>query len=333
MTNTSLTTSIRDDTSSDDLIAWLEARLGPSHALDRLTREIATEAAAKGGLRALLSLQGFVDALVLHVLRVSGMIVRGRANAARIEVVYNEFRPVGLPAAFDGFTILHLTDLHADVSETAMRALPSAIRELRYDVCVMTGDFRGKTFGPFHRALDLIGEVVSGIRKPIYGILGNHDSATMIPGLEDMGIRMLMNEAEAITCGSDKLWIAGVDDPYHYKAHDLRKALAGIPKEEPTILLSHSADGHQNAEQAGVNVMLSGHTHGGQICLPGAFPIFTCSSLPRNMAAGRWRHGTMDGYTSRGVGTSVVDVRFNCPPEVALHRLAVVPAHSGLIRV
>jgi predicted MPP superfamily phosphohydrolase len=307
---------------TEDMTAWLEARLGSAHATGRLTKEVAATASArKRGISGLLTPHGLIDMVVPYLLRFTGMSARGRSNAARIEVAHNELRPVKLPSSFDGFTVLHLTDLHADISRAAMQALPGAIRDLQYDICVLTGDFRGRTHGPFEEALDLMEAVVSGIRKPVYGILGNHDAGAMISGLEDMGIRMLMNEAEVITRGADRLWIAGVDDPHYYQADDLGKALAGIPATDTTILLSHSADGHQGVEQAGVDVMLSGHTHGGQMCLPGSFPLITSTSLPRRMAAGSWRHGSLEGYTSRGIGTSVLPARFNCPPEVTLHRL------------
>jgi predicted MPP superfamily phosphohydrolase len=73
------------------------------------------------------------------------------------------------------------------------------------------------------------------------------------------------------------------------------------------------------AERAGFDVMLSGHTHGGQICLPGGIPITLDAKLPRHMGKGAWRYGKLSGYTSVGAGSSVVPVRFNCPPEITLH--------------
>jgi predicted MPP superfamily phosphohydrolase len=97
---------------------------------------------------------------------------------------------------------------------------------------------------------------------------------------------------------------------------------------EPTVLLAHSTDGFMTAAAAGVGLMLSGHTHGGQICLPRAIPVLTSSRMPRSLARGRWRQGVMHGYTSRGIGTTIVDVRFNCPPEATLH--ALVPTQRAL---
>ena len=76
-----------------------------------------------------------------------------------------------------------------------------------------------------------------------------------------------------------------------------------------------------NASYADFNLLLSGHTHGGQICLPGRIPITLDSVLPRYMSSGPWKYRDMIGYTSVGAGTSVVPVRYNCPPEITLHRL------------
>jgi hypothetical protein len=309
-------------TSDADLLSCLEARLGARHAGARLAKETRVEAAmTRSGLRAKLAPSQVLNTVVPWALRLSGMLARGGVNARRIEVRRNPIALRGLPDAFDGFTILHLSDLHADISVGAMRALPTVIKDLDYDICAITGDFRGKTFGPHRRAMELIADVLRDIGKPVYGVLGNHDPATMLLGLEAIGVRMLMNEAEALARDQDRLWIVGIDDPHFFKTNDLRAAMAAVPDGEAAVLLSHSADGYQDAARAGVDAFLCGHTHGGQICLPCGIPVVTSSRTPRRLASGPWRHGNMIGYTSRGVGTSAVAARFNCLPEVALHTL------------
>jgi predicted MPP superfamily phosphohydrolase len=301
---------------------WLEGRLGPKHASRRTNLELAAEAkGARREVKADLSFWHLLDKSMPHVLRATGMLARGRANAARIQVTRNTVEIPELPVVFHGYTLLHLTDLHADVSVTAMRALPEVIRTLPYDACVITGDFRGRTYGPFARTLDLVRGALTPVTTPIFGVLGNHDTARIVPGLEAIGVRMLLNENEPIERNGSRLWIAGVDDPHHYRTDDLGRALSGIPAKEPTILLAHSTDGFMTAAAAGVGLMLSGHTHGGQICLPRAIPVLTGSRMPRSLARGRWRQGVMHGYTSRGIGTTIVDARFNCPPEATLHTL------------
>jgi uncharacterized protein len=144
--------SITAATSDADLLSCLEARLGARHAGARLAKQTRLEAAkTRGGLRAKLAPSHVLDTVVPWALRLSGMLARGGVNACRIEIRRNPIALRGLPDAFDGFTILHLTDLHADISVGAMWALPAVIEGLDYDICIITGDFRGKTFGPHRR--------------------------------------------------------------------------------------------------------------------------------------------------------------------------------------
>jgi uncharacterized protein len=305
---------------------WLADRLGPTLAKRRIKREQAKEAAvARHAAGEVFSFWHMVDVLAPQILRLTGLLRTGRANAARLEVTRNTVHIQGLPDALTGFTLLHLTDLHADISRNAMRALPQALSGLSYDLCVITGDFRGRTYGPFARTVEAVRDVVAAIRAPILAVLGNHDTVHIVPALEAMGIQILLNEATAIERGGERLWIAGVDDPHYYRTDDIAAAISKTPAGEPVILLAHSTECVARAADAGVTLMLCGHTHGGQICLPGSIPVLTSTKMPRRLASGSWRHGGMHGYTSRGVGTSAVDVRFNCPPEVVLHTLTPGP--------
>jgi len=197
------------------------------------------------------------------------------------------------------------------------------VRELRYDLCVLTGDYRGETFGAFQTCLASLFELRKLITGDAYGILGNHDSILMVPDLENMGIRMLLNEHIAIERGGARIYLAGIDDAHFYRVDNIEKAAAEIPEEAFSILLSHTPEIYRQAAHAGFDLLLSGHTHGGQICLPGGIPIILEAELPRSMAKGAWKYGDMAGYTSAGAGSSVVPVRFNCPPEITLHRLRV----------
>jgi predicted MPP superfamily phosphohydrolase len=143
----------------------------------------------------------------------------------------------------------------------------------------------------------------------------------MLPGLEGMGIRMLLNECETIERDHQRIHLAGIDDAHFYRADNIEKAASEIPSDEFSILLSHTPEIYQPAALADFDLMLSGHTHGGQICLPGGIPITLGSVLPRRMGSGPWKYRNMIGYTSVGAGSSVVPVRFNCPPEITLHYL------------
>jgi uncharacterized protein len=207
------------------------------------------------------------------------------------------------------------------VSESAMARLEVLLPSLNYDICVLTGDFRGATYGPFEAVLMILARLRGNIRSPVYGVLGNHDSARMLSRLEAMDIRMLMNETEVITRQEQRIHIAGIDDAHFYRTEDIGKAAASIPREEFSVLLSHTPATYHQAADAKFNLFLSGHTHGGQICLPGGIPVTLNSNVPRSFGSGAWRYHDLQGYTSVGVGTGGVPVRLNCMPEVTLHYL------------
>jgi predicted MPP superfamily phosphohydrolase len=259
--------------------------------------------------------------IIEYVLKGSGLYWRGCKNAERIEVRRNRVSAPELPAAFAGFTILHLSDLHCDMSDRAMARLATMLPGLKYDICVLTGDFRGATYGPFESAMATIAQLKTLIPGPVYGVLGNHDSVRMLRRLEQMDIRMLMNEAVTVERGGDRIHIAGIDDAHFYRTDNIEKAAADIPREEFSILLSHTPEIYRLAAHVGFSLILSGHTHGGQICLPGGIPVTLSSKLPRRLGAGAWRHRTMQGYTSVGAGTVAVPARVNCAPEITLHAL------------
>jgi predicted MPP superfamily phosphohydrolase len=226
-----------------------------------------------------------------------------------------------LPGAFDGFTILHISDMHADISVEAMQRAIELLASLDYDICVLTGDFRGKTFGPFARAIEGTERVRAHLRGPVFGVLGNHDTIRMVPALEAMGIRMLLNECATIERDDARIYLAGIDDAHFFRVDNIQKAGDSIPEGAFAVLLSHTPEIYRQAAHAEFDLMLSGHTHGGQICLPGGIPITLDSHLPRRLGAGAWTYQGMAGYTSVGAGSSIVAVRFNCPPEITLHRL------------
>jgi len=307
----------------EDILAKLERRLGRLHARQRLGIETDHEAQIFGQGLTFVHLENWYSAhsIIRGALKLSGLYWRARRNAERVLVRRNDIGFKNLPSRFDGFTILHLSDMHVDMNEVAMQRVIELVGELSYDLCVLTGDYRGQTYGPFEAALDGVGRVRSHLKGLIYGVLGNHDTIKMVPGLEAIGIRILLNECEAIARGDQRIHLAGVDDAHFYRMDNIEKAAMQIPDGEFSILLSHTPEIFRQAAHANFNLMLSGHTHGGQICLPGSVPITLESSLPRRMGAGAWQYHDMTGYTSVGAGSSVVPVRLNCPPEITLHRL------------
>ena len=308
---------------NEDILAKLEQRLGRLHARQRLGIETDHEAQIFGQGLTFFHPENWypTKSIIRGALKLTGLYCRARRNAERIVVRHNDIRFEDLPPLFDGFTILHISDMHVDMNEVAMQRLIELVGEMRYDLCVLTGDYRGKTFGPFEASLDGVARVRSHLRDPVYGVLGNHDTIQMVPGLEAMGIRMLINECEVIARADQRIHLAGIDDAHFYRMDNIEKAALQIPAGEFSILLSHTPEIYRQAAHANFNLMLSGHTHGGQLCLPGSIPITLESALPRRLGAGPWQYRNMIGYTSVGAGSSVVAVRLNCPPEITLHCL------------
>ena len=271
----------------------LERRLGPLHARQRLGIEADHEAQAFGYGLNFFHIENWysVHSVVRNTLRLTGLYWWGKRNAENATVRHNTISSARLPTTFDGFTVLHISDMHIDMNPGAMKRLAALIPDMSYDACVLTGDFRGATYGPFE------------------------------PALEDMGIRMLLNECDPLERGGEYIYLAGIDDAHFYRVDNIEKAAAEIPAGAFSILLSHTPEIYRQAAHANFDLLLAGHTHGGQICLPGSIPITLSSALPRRLGSGPWSYGQMAGYTSVGVGSAIVPVRLNCPPEITLHHL------------
>ena len=309
--------------SEDKVLDILEERLGRRHARQRLGVESDHEAQVFGQGINFFHIENMPvgQAVIRALLMASGLYWRGQRNAGKVVLKHNPMHTPQLPKAFDGFTILQISDLHVEQSEAAMMRVIQIVETLRYDICILTGDYRAKTWGPYDESLAGVARVCAALEGPVYGVLGNHDTIRMVPGLEEMGIRMLLNEAEAIERDGEHIHLAGIDDAHFYRMDNIEKAAENIPHEEFSILVTHTPEIYRQATHADFGVLLSGHTHGGQICLPGGTPITLSAVLPRALGSGPWRHHGMIGYTSVGAGSSVVPVRFNCPPEITLHRL------------
>jgi predicted MPP superfamily phosphohydrolase len=306
-----------------DILRKLEERLGTLHARKRLGIETDHEAQVFGQGLTFFHWENLYSApaIIRNALKLTGLYWRARRNAERIIVKRNEVRSAALPSLFDGYTVLHISDMHVDMNEAAMQHLIELVDGMQYDLCVLTGDYRGKTFGPFEAAMEGLATVRAHLKQPIYGVLGNHDTIQMVPAMEAMGIQTLLNECTTITRGNQRIYLAGIDDAHYFRVDDIEKAALPIPEGAFSILLSHTPEVYRQAAHANFNLMLSGHTHGGQLCLPGSIPIKLEAVLPRRMGAGAWQYHNMSGYTSVGAGSSVVPVRLNCPPEITLHYL------------
>jgi uncharacterized protein len=306
-----------------DIDKRLEKRLGRLHARLRLGIEADHEAQVFGQGINYFHIENLSPSHVAIrlCLKLIGLYERGRRNATKIELKQHNVISTRIPKAFEGFTILQLSDLHIEMSEDAMMRLATMLPDVDYDICVLTGDYRAQTFGAYERVLEGMARLCSALKRPIFGVLGNHDTIRMVPDLEDMGIQMLLNENHVIERDNQRIYLAGIDDAHFYRVDNIEKAATGIPCENFSILLSHTPEVYQQASYADFSLLLCGHTHGGQICLPGRVPVTLSSILPRKMGSGAWKYRDMIGYTSVGAGSSIVPVRFNCPPEITLHRL------------
>ncbi len=239
-----------------------------------------------------------------------------------------EIRLSRLPESFAGFRIAQITDIHFGpyMGEAGVQRAVRLAQEFRPDLVLLTGDFVSHPFGRGNgpagaRHAEPCADVFARWKNvPMVAVLGNHDwwnGPEIVAGaLADRGIKVLRNSAFAIERGQDRLWIAGVDDVYEGQS-DLTKSLAAIPKSEATVLLAHEPDFADYAARFPVDLQLSGHSHGGQVCIPGIGPIIL-PVLGQKYHTGLNRVAHLQVYTSRGLGVIDPPVRLDCPPEVTL---------------
>jgi predicted MPP superfamily phosphohydrolase len=255
-------------------------------------------------------------------LRLFGQFQRGLRNAEDLVLRDLEVRFEALPAAFDGFTILHLSDPHFDGMPGLEDKILERIGGREFDLCVLTGDYRTELHGPSRETMAALQRLVSGIavREGFLAVLGNHDDCHMVAPMEAMGIRLLINERVTLQRGSERLQIVGTDDVHYYYTDQALQALESA-QEAFTIALVHSPELYDAAAEAGVALYLCGHTHAGQVCLPGGIAILKHLRTGRHLYKGHWRHRGMQGITNAGAGTSGIPVRFNTRGEILALRL------------
>ncbi|MCS6977068.1 MAG: phosphodiesterase YaeI [Gemmatales bacterium] len=254
-----------------------------------------------------------------------------------LELTRHEICLQDLPSAFHGFRIAHLTDLHAGRSVPGWhleRAVELAASECP-DLIALTGDFvhAGKRYVP------LIVRTLSRLKAAhgVFAVLGNHDFAVRtalgfrlnrhLPryvedALREAGIVVLRNRSLTVTTGGHSLRLVGVDDLWS-GACDLDLAFHEAKDHEPTILLAHNPRVAEHLNGRRCDLMLSGHTHGGQINWPG-YGRFLLGRRSQHLAAGLCRHRGTWVYVNRGVGHGF-RFRFGARPEVAILRLQASP--------
>jgi uncharacterized protein len=306
----------------------LRERIGDEHLGRRLRIQVDRSLRIKGRGRGGPHFENFSTMVesVGVILRITGLCGRAQRNALALTVRERGLSLPGLPAAFDGLRVLHLSDLHLDGYPGFGSRIAGVLRGQRFDLALLTGDFRFYDTGRYEQLVAELDALVPALvcRYGVYGILGNHDFIEMVPLIERAGVRLLLNEAVAVEAAGSRLWLVGVDDAHFYGLNDFDRAVSAIPAGEAQIVLVHSPEVVAEAAGYGFLLYLSGHTHGGQICLPGGISVYRNVRCTREQIAGSWRYGDMEGYTSAGVGASGVFGRFFCPPEIVIHELRSV---------
>jgi predicted MPP superfamily phosphohydrolase len=308
------------------LFKLLAQRVDADYLHKRLTRQIERAARYyhKNSLYTFyIESSHLIQRILKFVLTVQGSYKIGIENTTDYKIEKIQISFANLPPQFDGFQILQLSDIHADAIHDSGSKLFSLLKGIKTDVCVITGDYRLLTHQAYEPALKMTGKIVRLIKAEYgtWGILGNHDFIEFVPRLESYGLRMLLNEAVPLKKNGRTIWLVGVDDAHLFGCHDIERATAGVPQNAFSILLSHTPQLYKEAEKSGFDYMICGHTHGGQICLPGGFPVLYNTRAPRKYCSGAWTYRNLNGYTSRGTGASSLPIRFNCPPEITIHEI------------
>ena len=233
-----------------------------------------------------------------------------------------------LPDSFEGFRIVQVSDIHHSriVSIEEVRRVIALAQQARPDLIALTGDYTTM----YRRYIEPCAEALGTLRAPegIWAVLGNHDHYTdaqlTTRALEKAHINVLNNANTMIRRGADALLLAGVDD-WSWGKTDWERAFYGMDRKRPSVLLSHQPRVLDFAETQGVSLILSGHTHGGQVRLPfiGAPARFISSEM--KYARGLFERGGTQLYVSRGTGVIGLPVRLGTPPEIAVLRLRRAP--------
>jgi uncharacterized protein len=227
----------------------------------------------------------------------------------------------GLPEAFDGYRVVQMSDLHCGpfVQGPRVAEWVSAANRLKPDLVVVTGDFiaSGSAFVPVVAAALAKLSASDGV----FASMGNHDYFTdgeaLVNALERAGVSVLRNRGVEIVRGGAAIYLAGVDDTWT-RRHDVGKAVSGRAPGIPVVLLAHDPSLFPEAARHGVDLTLSGHTHGGQLGLPFLARRLNLARLMTRFTSGLYQAGSSTLYVNRGLGTTGPPVRLGVAPEIAV---------------
>ena len=254
----------------------------------------------------------------------AGLLVCGYGILVRrrwFRVVEREVRVSGLDARFDGLRVAHLSDLHVGTLTPKSWAMAwvRAANGRAPDLAVVTGDM--VTSGTAYH--EDIAEAVSALRAKmgVFVSMGNHDyfgeSEPLVSLLRKGGVRVLRNEGEVIERAGGRLWLAAIDDTWT-RRDDLERAMRGRPEGATTVLLAHDPERFDKAADAGAELVLSGHTHGGQIAMPFLYRRLSLARIAHRYNVGFYRRGRSTLFVHPGLGTTGPPMRLGVAPEVTI---------------
>lgn len=241
----------------------------------------------------------------------------------RIQIREINLEIKGLPSSFKKFKIVHLSDLHIHQLGCREKKVIRINQEANPDIILITGDLIGGKAG-ISAGIDFLGSLSA--KYGIWMVPGNNDHlnrkkrgilyADRLP----KEVKLLINQAENLSENGDNLWIIGVDDPY--EGYDsLEEAMANVPRDSVKILLAHSPEIVEKAVNRRIDLVLVGHTHGGQVNFPLIGPLYSHTRLGKKYIYGLHKVNSTQVYVHRGIGMSVLPLRFLSPPEVVIFKL------------
>ena len=311
---------------------------------DDLVRQPLSSSPAKQNSKTSVSRRGLFKAATRGTLGLAAISIPTVAWGTEVEPTfvetsYHDVVLPNLPRSFDGFKLVQISDIHIDSGQASefMLGVSRSIAQMNADAVVITGDFF--TIAPTPESSKKLIEVLEPLsaKLGVWGIVGNHDIGEFDPQwpinsrktIVEAGVKLLNNEIHIFERGNDKLYLAGLDD-FLLGEPDIEGIAAKIPANSAAILMGHEPDfAPEMAKTGQFGLMLSGHSHGGQICAPFSGPIHLPTGA-KNFPRGWYdfespsKHGTMRLYTNRGIGTVGLNVRLLSRPEITVFTLKSV---------
>nr|AHF25113.1 phosphoesterase [uncultured bacterium Contig1552] len=248
-----------------------------------------------------------------------------------IHTTYTRVPINNLPDAFNDYRIVQVSDLHNNLYGHDQSYLIAKIREVNPDVIVITGDLIDRNTRKVENAMKFVKGAVE--IAPVFYVSGNHESGAgkeyveLVISMKKAGVVILENKSVELISGEEIICLAGIADPaFDYTASDadvvdreIKDVLSQTGKERPVILLSHRPELIDIYSKNGVDLVLTGHAHGGQIRLPFFGPVYSPSQGFRpKYTSGLYKEGNTQMYVSRGIGNGLAPLRFNDGPELAV---------------